>query len=177
MDHDTTTSLLDPQLLVLQPSPQHMLLTPFTTAGDHNQLTSNITGMDQSPESFTGASPFIWNDFTFFDKLNHSLGILNPTDDIQNQLDQLISNVVPSGIEIATAWPSSPSPNNNHNLSEAPNAASRTSAALFRIPASNEVHIKEVHSAPPMSRNIEKKLDEAAWKGLVHQAELSEAVR
>ena len=44
---DADNTLLDPQLLTLQPSPQHMLPTPFTTA-DHNQLP---TAMDQSPES------------------------------------------------------------------------------------------------------------------------------
>lgn len=154
------STVLDPQLLSLQPSPHHMLPTPFTS-NDLNQLP-----MDQSPESLPGPSPFNWNDFTFFDELNHSLGILNPTDDMQTQLDQLMSSVVPSGA--ATGITSSPAP-------DAP-VVSDTSDPLFRIPASTEVPVKGVHAAPPPSRNIQKKLDEVGWKRLAEQVKAAENV-
>jgi len=137
-----------------------MLPTPFTT-NDLNQLA-----IDQSPESLPGPSPFNWNDFTFFDELNHSLGILNPTDDMQTQLDQLMSSVVPSGA--ATGVPSSPAP-------DFP-GVSDSSAPLFRIPASTEVPVKGVHAAPPPTRNIQKKLDEVGWKRLAEQVEAAQNV-
>ena len=165
-DPDSDTN----QLLALQPSPQHMLPTPFT--GDHSQLHTSI---DQSPDSLPGPSPFTWNDFTFFDELNHSLGILNPTDDMQSQIDQLMNSMIPSGTATASAWPSSPNPS-------APTGTTTTctmdvaSDPLFRIPTANEVPIKGVHSAPPPTRNIEKKLDETAWKNLVEQIQLAENV-
>jgi len=157
---DGDSTLLDPQLLSLHPSPHHMLPTPFTT-NDLNQLA-----IDQSPESLPGPSPFNWNDFTFFDELNHSLGILNPTDDMQTQLDQLMSSVVPSGA--ATGVPSSPAP-------DFP-GVSDSSAPLFRIPASTEVPVKGVHAAPPPTRNIQKKLDEVGWKRLAEQVEAAQNV-
>jgi len=158
---DGDATLLDPQLLSLQPSPHHMLPTPFTT-NDLNQLP-----MDQSPESLPGPSPFNWNDFTFFDELNHSLGILNPTDDMQTQLDQLMSSVVPSGA--ASGVPSSPALD-VHGVPD-------SSAPLFRIPASTEVPVKGVHAAPPPTRNIQKKLDEVGWKRLAEQVEAAQNVK
>src|SRR5271169_983096 len=65
------TSILDPQLLSLQPSPQHMLPIPTPP--------SLIKHSSHSPDSLLGPSPFPYHDFTFFDELNYSLGILNPT--------------------------------------------------------------------------------------------------
>lgn len=185
----TDTNLLDPQLLALQPSPQHMLPTPFTT-DPHSQLHTSIdhsslhTSIDQSPDSLPGPSPFTWNDFTFFDELNHSLGILNPTDDMQSQIDLLMNSMVHSGPATGT-WPSSPNPIASIGPVTLPTNASglaittaETTASgcplaaedpLFRIPTANEVPIKGVHSAPPPTRNLDKKLDETAWKGLVEQ--------
>jgi hypothetical protein len=162
---DAENNLLDPQLLTLQRSPQHTLPTPFT---DPN--TQLHTSIEESPDSLPGPSPFTWNDFTFFDELNHSLGILNPTDDMQSQLDQLMSSVIPSGS--ATQWPSTP---NMSNVDTIPSITD-TSAPLFRIPTANEVPIKGVHSAPPPTKNIEKKLDETAWKKLNAQIHISEHV-
>jgi len=175
-DHDSDTNLLDPQLLALQHSPQHMLPTPFTA--DHSQLHTSI---DQSPDSLPGPSPFNWNDFTFFDELNHSLGILNPTDDMQSQIDQLMNSMVPSGTVTASAWPSSPNPNASNttgtvNVTHTQCAVDMANDPLFRIPTANEVPIKGVHSAPPPTPNIEQKLDETAWKRLVEQIQIAENV-
>ena len=107
---DQDTDLLDPQLLALQPSPRHMLPTHFTTT-DHLTIQLPSAAMDQSPESVSGSgpSPFASNDFTFFNELNHILGILNPTDDMQTQLDQLMSSVAPSSA--APTWHSTPNVN------------------------------------------------------------------
>ena len=162
---DAENNVLDPQLLTLQRSPQQTLPTPFTDPNSQIQ-----TSIDQSPDSLPGPSPFTWNDFTFFDELNHSLGILNPTDDMQSQLDQLISSVLPSGS--ATQWPSTPNMSNTDIVPELLESA----APLFRIPTSNEVPIKGVHSAPPPTMRIEKKLDETAWKKLAAQVHISEHV-
>ena len=171
VDHEN--SLLDPKLLMLQPSPQHMLPTPAFTVPDPSQLPTSV---DESPDSLPGPSPFTWNDFTFFDELNHSLGSLNPTDDMQSQIDQLMSNMLPSGS--ATCWPSTPNVSGLHDgpVNNESSAPHDSSAPLFRIPAANEVPIKGVHSAPPPTRNIEKKLDESSWKSLVSQIHTAEAV-
>jgi hypothetical protein len=163
-DHEN--NLLDPQLLALQPSPQHMLPgTPFTNA-DRTHLASMN---DDSPESLPMPSPFTWNDFTFFDELNISLGVLNPTDDMQSQIDRLMSNMLTSGAPTSTAWPSAPDVNNLPDIPE-------TSATLFRIPTSNEVPIKGVHSAPPPTRHLDQKFDEAAWKQISAQIKEAEKV-
>jgi hypothetical protein len=159
-DHEN--NLLDPQLLSLQPSPQHMLPTPFTN--DQTRLPSMD---DESPNSLPMPSPFTWNDFTFFDELNNSLGVLNPTDDMQSQIDQLMSNMIPSGS--ATAWPSTPNVNNIQEPQEA-------LTPLFRIPTFAEVPIKGVHSGPPPTRSIEKKMDETAWKQMSLQLREAEKV-
>jgi hypothetical protein len=157
------SAVLDPQLLALQHSPQHMIPTPFATEG------TGLPTIDQSPDYLPGPSPFTWNDFTFFDELNHSLGILNPTDDLQSQIDQLMTSVLPSGS--ATAWPSTP------NVSNLPDPAiTDSSSSLFRIPKATEVPIKGVHSAPPPTRNIDKKLDEATWKARIDDLKIPHAV-
>jgi hypothetical protein len=143
-----------------------MLPTPFTTA-DRTRLPSMN---DESPDSLPMPSPFTWNDFTFFDELNNSLGVLNPTDDMQSQIDQLMSSMLPSGS--ATAWPSTP---NLHSLPDPPGLHEH-SAPLFRIPTANEIPIKGVHSAPPPTRSIEKKMDETAWKQLIAQLKETEKV-
>jgi len=192
----TDTNLLDPQLLALQPSPQHMLPTSFTT-DPHSQLHTSIdhsslhTSIDQSPDSLPGPSPFTWNDFTFFDELNHSLGILNPTDDMQSQIDLLMASMVHSE-PVTGTWLSSPNPISSNgpvtlptNTSALANTTAEnnvtgcpllTEDPLFRIPTANEVPIKGVHSAPPPTRNLEKKLDETAWKSLVEQIHTYEKV-
>jgi hypothetical protein len=144
--------MLDPQLLTLKPSPQHMLPTSFTSLGDV-QFPASIV---ESPDSLPGPSPFNWNDFTYYDELNHSLGILNPTDDMQDQINQLLESVVPSGA--VSAAPGSP-----NEMAPAGFPVPDESAQLFRIPKSTEVFIKGVHSAPPPAKQIEKKLDETAW--------------
>jgi hypothetical protein len=138
-----------------------MLPTPFTN--DQTRLPSMD---DESPNSLPMPSPFTWNDFTYFDELNNSLGVLNPTDDMQSQIDQLMSNMLPSGS--ATAWPSTP---NVNNMSEPQEALT----PLFRIPTSAEVPIKGVHSAPPPTRSI-KKMDETAWKQMALQLREAEKV-
>lgn len=161
---DADNTLLDPQLLALQPSAQYMLPTPFTTI-DRPQLPTEI---DQSPDSLNyQPSPFTWNNLTFFNELDHLLGILNPTDDIQAQLDQLISSIAPSGAIIA--WSS------DANVSNLPNVPG-VSDPSFRIPASNEVLHNALCSAPPPNNNINKNLDETAWKILVNQVQIAKAV-
>jgi len=147
-----------------------MLPTHFTIT-DSSTIQLPSTAMDSSLESVPGQgpSPFTLNDFTFFDELNHSLRILNPTDDIQAQLDQLISRNVPSGS--AFVWPSTPDVNNI----QVPGIPD--DSQLFRIPAANEVAIKGVHPAPLPGRSFEKKLDESAWKRFANQIQLVEAVQ
>jgi len=149
-----TTSILDPQLLSLQPSPQHMLPIPTPPS-------LAIKPASHSPDSLPGPSPFPYHDFTFFDELNYSLGILNPTDDFQSQIDQLMNSVVPSGAATG-AYPSTPKPD--------------VDASLFRIPASNEVPIKGNHSAPPPTKVTVRKLNEEAWEHLQRQVKSAEAV-
>jgi hypothetical protein len=149
---DSSANMLDPQLLSMGPSSGHMLSAPFSSDDD----TYIPVSMEESPESLPGASPFCWKDFTFFDELNHSLGILNPTDDIQAQLNQLMDTVVPSGT--ATTWPSTPTePPDTPVVPEPP-------SCLFRIPKSHEVLIKGIHSAPPPIRNVATKLNEPSWQ-------------
>lgn len=143
-----------------------MLPTSFTALGD-NHFT---IGIIDSPESLPGPSPFNWNDFTYFDELNHSLGILNPTDDMQDQINLLLESVVPSSAVTANA----PSPNAT-NISLDP-VMPETSAPLFRIPTSTEIPIKGVHSAPPPAKNIEKKLDESAWEKMTEQVKAAGTV-
>lgn len=160
---DADNTHLDPQLLALQPSPLRMLPTPFITV-DHNQLPA---AMDQSPESLNLGTPFTYDDFTFFDELDNILGILNPTRDLQAQLDQLITSVVPSGVP--TPWTSTA------NTNYLPDVR-RLADPSFRMPASNEVPIKGVYSASPPNRNIDKKLDETAWKALLNKVQIAETV-
>jgi hypothetical protein len=161
---DADNTLLDPQLLVLQPSPQYILPTPFT-AIDRPQLP---TETDQPPGSLDYQPlPFTWNNLTFFTELDHILGILNPTDDIQAQLDQLISSIAPSGTMIP--WSSDP------NVSDLPDVPG-VSDPSFRIPASDEVLDNALCSASPPNNNINKNLDETTWKILDNQVQIAKTV-
>ena len=93
-------------------------------------------------------------------------------------------------------WPSSPNPNppitSNGPVTLPTNATSSANTIaettvtgcplamedpLFRIPTANEIPIKGVHSAPPPTRSLEKKLDDTAWKGFVEQILTYEKVK
>ena len=157
---------LDPQLLALQNSSQHILPTPFAST----ERTQMFTSIGQSAETLQEPSHFNWNDFSIFDALNHSLSILNPANDTQTQIDRLTGNIPRSGAE--TAWSSIPNVKRAMDLSDISNAQ----ATPFRIHASTEVQVRPVRGSASSGHPIEKKLDEETWESLFKQAKETEAV-
>jgi hypothetical protein len=96
---------------------------------------------------------FNWN-FGYFEGINESLDVLNRAGGVNAQLDQLLNTFLSDA---------------DHDF---PMGISQTSKSdpedgLFRIPTSNEVPIAGMHSAPPPTKNVWRKLTDSRWAELV----------
>lgn len=114
---------------------------------------------------------FNWNDFGHFDDINQSLDILNQTDDVNAQLDLLMNMNYLSNLE--SGGPGSPTGNSN----EVEGVASEGAAVLcppnifLRIPTSDDIPIRGIHSGPPPTTVNWKRLKEATWYLLSDEVE------
>jgi hypothetical protein len=104
---------------------------------------------------------FNWNDFGHFDDINQSLDILNQTDDVNAQLDLLMNMNYLSNLESG-----SPAGNSTEveGLSSEGGAAALCPPNIFlRIPTSDDIPIRGIHSGPPPTKVSWKRLKEATW--------------
>lgn len=96
---------------------------------------------------------FNWN-FGYFEEISESLGVLNRAGGVNAQLDQLLNSFLSDADHDFPMGISQPSKQDSEN-------------GLFRIPTSNEVPIAGMHSAPPPTKNVWKKLTDSRWAELV----------
>jgi len=124
----------------------------------------------------SGMSPvplldFNWNNFDFFDEVDQSLDILNWNEDVNAQLDQLMNMNFLTELEpgpstaITPRAPPVPKPDGSSELVP-PNP-------LMRIPTSDEIPIKGIHSGPPPSRYTWNRLVDSKWAELNDRLRLS----
>jgi hypothetical protein len=105
---------------------------------------------------------FNWNDFSHFDEINQSLDVLNQNDDVNAQLDQLMNMNFLSELDMEQR--SSPVLDGSSAICP-PNT-------LSRIPTSQDIPVKGIHSFPPPSKYTWKKLLEWRWQELNDQLSL-----
>jgi hypothetical protein len=108
---------------------------------------ANLPSQDIAP-----FANFNWN-FGYFEEINESLDVLNRAGGVNAQLDQLLNSFLVD-TEQEFAMELAPTSDESEN-------------GLFRIPTSNEVPIDGMHSAPPPTKNIWKKLSDSRWAELV----------
>jgi hypothetical protein len=109
---------------------------------------TNLPSQDTGP-----FGNFNWN-FGYFEEINETLDVLNRAGGVNAQLDQLLNSFLSD---------------TDHDFPMEIDATSKHDSenGLFRIPTSNEVPIDGMHSAPPPTKNIWKKLGDSRWAVLV----------
>jgi hypothetical protein len=118
---------------------------------------------------------FNWNDFGHFDDINQSLDILTQTDDVNAQLDLLmnlnyLSNLDSGGQSPTRTEVAASSMDAEAGLIEG--AAALCPPNIFlRIPTSDDIPIRGIHSGPPPTKVSWKRLKEATWYMLSDEVE------
>jgi hypothetical protein len=133
-------------------------LSPMTSAHSFTPfpIGAELSGPAPGQFSFPPSMSNNWN-FGYLDEINESLDILNQEGGVSAQLDQLLNSFL-SEENVMTNVNSKPTP-----------AAS--GSPLFRIPTSSEVPIEGIHSAPPPSNRVWRKLTESRWNEIASQVD------
>jgi hypothetical protein len=106
---------------------------------------------------------FDWTNFGHFDDINQSLDILNRNDDVNAQLDQLMNmnylSNLDSTLASPAAVPGTPADVDGGSALCPPNR-------VLRIPTSDDIPIRGIHSGPPPTTYAWKRLKEQNWHDL-----------
>jgi hypothetical protein len=106
---------------------------------------------------------FDWTNFGHFDDINQSLDILTQNDDVNAQLDQLMNmnylSNLNSTLASPAALPGTPADVDAGSALCPPNR-------VLRIPTSDDIPIRGIHSGPPPTTYTWKRLKEQHWHTL-----------
>lgn len=119
---------------------------------ERDVVVQNPTANPPSQEMGPFAN-FNWS-FGYFEEINESLDVLNRAGGVNAQLEQLLNSFLS---DTDHDYPMEITPTSKQDLEN----------GLFRIPTSNEVPIDGMHSAPPPTKNIWKRLSDSRWAELV----------
>jgi hypothetical protein len=131
-----------------------------------SSLPNMFQGLDAESSSHHSPIPlfdFDWTNFGHFDDINQSLDILNRNDDVNAQLDQLMNMNYLSNLESSLASPANAP---GTPVDGEPGSALCPPNRILRIPTSDDIPIRGIHSGPPPTTYVWKRLREHTWQDM-----------